>query len=121
MQNIWFGTGNGVSRYDGKSMTNFTTKEGLVDNSVYMIAQDASGRRSGLEPRAAFAPTTANRFLQSRRPGRKTVRECSLDGRGPIREPLVRRPGEGAFRYDGKTLATFTLPKKGCWMILWAR
>ena len=29
------GTGNGVSRYDGKSMTNFTTKDGLVDNPVF--------------------------------------------------------------------------------------
>ena len=58
---IWFGTDNGVSRYDGKSMTYFSTKDGLVDNAVYTSARMRRGE-SGLERRAAFVPTTANRF-----------------------------------------------------------
>ena len=36
--NIWFGTqGGGVSKYDGKSFTNFTTAQGLADNFVLSI------------------------------------------------------------------------------------
>ena len=43
-QSIWAGTwGGGVSRFDGKKWTNFTTKDGLAGNIVYSIAQDAKG------------------------------------------------------------------------------
>ncbi|MBU0486424.1 MAG: PAS domain S-box protein, partial [Bacteroidetes bacterium] len=42
--NLWFGTsGGGVSRYDGKSFTNFTTAQGLANNSVMAIIQDHKG------------------------------------------------------------------------------
>lgn len=41
---IWAGTwGGGVSRFDGKRWTNFTTKNGLAGNIVYSMAQDAKG------------------------------------------------------------------------------
>lgn len=41
---VWAGTwGGGVSRFDGKKWTNFTTKEGLAGNIVYSIAQGADG------------------------------------------------------------------------------
>jgi ligand-binding sensor domain-containing protein len=42
--NLWFSTpGNGVFRFDGRSFTNFTTKDGLSDNSVGEILQDRAG------------------------------------------------------------------------------
>jgi ligand-binding sensor domain-containing protein len=42
--NFWFGTfGSGVYYYDGKSFQNFTTKEGLVNNSVVPIYEDNAG------------------------------------------------------------------------------
>jgi ligand-binding sensor domain-containing protein len=42
--NFWFGTtGAGVFRYDGKSLTNLTTKNGLSNNWVYAIAEDKYG------------------------------------------------------------------------------
>ena len=41
--NLWFGTdGGGVSRYDGKSFTNFTAAQGLA-NSVMSITEDKTG------------------------------------------------------------------------------
>lgn len=41
---IWAGTwGGGVSRYDGKKWTSFTSKDGLAGNIVYAMAQDAKG------------------------------------------------------------------------------
>ncbi|UYQ95011.1 hypothetical protein MKQ68_07875 [Chitinophaga horti] len=41
---IWLGTGGGVSRYDGKSFRNFTTRDGLTNNDVHAIVQDETGK-----------------------------------------------------------------------------
>jgi signal transduction histidine kinase/ligand-binding sensor domain-containing protein len=42
--NFWFGTwGGGVSRYDGKTFTQFTEKEGLSNNVVWSILEDSQG------------------------------------------------------------------------------
>jgi ligand-binding sensor domain-containing protein len=42
--NHWFGSdGHGVYRYDGKTITNFTTKDGLCDNQIRGIQEDKSG------------------------------------------------------------------------------
>ncbi|HEV7506172.1 MAG TPA: two-component regulator propeller domain-containing protein [Thermoanaerobaculia bacterium] len=42
--NLWFGTtGEGVYRYDGKSFTNFTEKDGLSSNDVWSIYEDKVG------------------------------------------------------------------------------
>lgn len=41
---VWAGTwGGGVSRFDGKSWSNLTTKDGLAGNIVYAIARDEQG------------------------------------------------------------------------------
>jgi ligand-binding sensor domain-containing protein len=41
---VWAGTwGGGVSRFDGKTWTNFTTKDGLAGNIIYSVAQDENG------------------------------------------------------------------------------
>ncbi len=43
-KSIWAGTwGGGVSRFDGKTWSNLTTRDGLAGNIVYAIARDASG------------------------------------------------------------------------------
>ncbi|MFT3948569.1 MAG: two-component regulator propeller domain-containing protein [Agriterribacter sp.] len=41
--NIWICTAAGVSRYDGHSLTNFTTEQGLVYNDVRAVCQDKNG------------------------------------------------------------------------------
>lgn len=42
--NIWFATsGNGVYRYDGKSFTNFTSRDGLTSDMVLSILEDKKG------------------------------------------------------------------------------
>ena len=48
---IWFGTGGGVSRYDGKSFRNFTSpnaplfyKEGHWNNDIHTIIEDKTGK-----------------------------------------------------------------------------
>jgi ligand-binding sensor domain-containing protein len=40
----WFGSNDrGVYRYDGKSLVNFTTKDGLVSNQIRGVQEDNSG------------------------------------------------------------------------------
>jgi ligand-binding sensor domain-containing protein len=42
--NLWFATtADGVFRYDGKSFTNFTTKDGLNSNGIFAIYEDKKG------------------------------------------------------------------------------
>jgi ligand-binding sensor domain-containing protein/serine phosphatase RsbU (regulator of sigma subunit) len=40
---LWFGTENGVGRYDGRAFTSFTKRDGLADNWVTAILEDRSG------------------------------------------------------------------------------
>ena len=42
--NLWFGTGGeGVYRFDGKSFTNYTTKDGLNSNAISCVIEDKAG------------------------------------------------------------------------------
>ena len=40
--NLWFG-GDGIHRYDGKTFTHFSTKDGLINPWVWSILEDKSG------------------------------------------------------------------------------
>ncbi len=41
---LWFGTTEGVTRYDGERLETFTTEEGLVSNTIRLIFEDSQGR-----------------------------------------------------------------------------
>ena len=42
--NIWFSSGNGASRYDGKTLQHFTTKDGLPKNGINAFMEDRTGK-----------------------------------------------------------------------------
>ncbi|MGB5025526.1 MAG: two-component regulator propeller domain-containing protein, partial [Saprospiraceae bacterium] len=42
--NIWFGTENGVSRFDGMRFSNFTEEDGLNDHFINAILKDKNGK-----------------------------------------------------------------------------
>lgn len=41
---LWFATGGGVSRFDGKSFVNYYTGDGLLDNKVNSVFVDSDGK-----------------------------------------------------------------------------
>jgi ligand-binding sensor domain-containing protein len=41
--NVWIGTPQGLSVYNGSAFTNYTTSDGLLDNNIYAIAEDKDG------------------------------------------------------------------------------
>ena len=43
--NKWFGTSEGISKYDGTIWTTYTTADGLAGNCVTAIAIDAQGNK----------------------------------------------------------------------------
>ena len=43
--NKWFGTINGVSKFDGKNWTNYTTQDGLAGQKILTIAIDSEGHK----------------------------------------------------------------------------
>ncbi len=40
---LWFGSGNGLSRFDGESITRFNAVQGMIKNSVVSLFEDRKG------------------------------------------------------------------------------
>ncbi|MDB5281759.1 MAG: putative signal transduction histidine kinase [Bacteroidota bacterium] len=41
---MWFGTDQGLCRFDGTNFKNYTTRDGLPDNEVFRVTEDSMGR-----------------------------------------------------------------------------
>ena len=106
--NLWFGTvSDGAVRYDGKTLTYFSTKDGLCDNTVASIAEDHEGN---------FWFGTHNGA--SKYDGKIFTNFGIKEGlHGPGCYILVDRKGNiwagtnhGAFRYNGIAFSEFKIP-----------
>ena len=100
--------GGGVSRYDGKSFTNYTTAQGLANNSVISITEDKSGNLwfgtfgggvSRYDGKSFTNYTTAQGLANN------VVRIITEDKSGNL---WFGTDGGGVSRYDGKSFTNYT-------------
>jgi ligand-binding sensor domain-containing protein/serine phosphatase RsbU (regulator of sigma subunit) len=107
--NLWFGTsGGGVSRYDGKSFTNFTTAQGLANNVVTSITEDKSGNLwfgtdgGGV---SRYDGTSFRNFTTSQGLANNSVYSIIEDKRGKL---WFGTYGGGVSCYDGTSFTNFS-------------
>ena len=108
--NHWFSSnGQGVYRYDGKTLTQFTTKHGLPDNRIRGIQQHKSGdilinTTKGISRYDGHTLTTIN-VAEKHPPGRGwTLQPDDLWFGGPQNSGAV-------YRYDGESLHQLAFPR----------
>lgn len=105
---IWFSTnGHGVFAYDGKSFTQYTTKEGLADNSVDVIFEDRLGvmwfgtRWGGV---SRYDGKTFTNYNSTNAIGNDEVCEIYEDKEGNI---WLSSEGYGVYKYDGNSFTNY--------------
>jgi ligand-binding sensor domain-containing protein len=106
--NLWFGTdGEGAHRFDGKSFTSFTTREGLAGNMVRAIAGDRLGRiwiGSDGGGVSCYDGVSFRNFTAADGLNNDRVYEIREDRAGNMWFSTL---GAGACRYDGVTFTPF--------------
>ncbi|MBA4140571.1 MAG: hypothetical protein H0X70_08720, partial [Segetibacter sp.] len=107
--NIWFGTrASGVSKYDGKSFTNYTKAQGLAGDNIWGIVQDKAGNiwfaaHDGGASRYdgnSFTNYTTDQGL----PG--NALSAILEDKNGIL--WFGTDGKGVSKYDGKSFTNYT-------------
>jgi ligand-binding sensor domain-containing protein len=105
--NLWFGTLNeGVYRYDGKSFTQFTKKDGLNDNAVNAIIEDKVGNilfgtNSGV---SKYNGKSFTNFTDNKDINNKSIQCLLKDEEGNI---WLGTMNSGVYRYNGKTFTNY--------------
>ena len=102
--NLWFSiSGEGAYRFDGKSFTNFTTKDGLCNNDVGVIIQDRAGNIL-LGTKNGICKYDGNKFTKYPVPDTLSITSMLEDKDGNL---WFGTMGKGIYRYNGKTLDNF--------------
>lgn len=119
--NLWFGTsGEGVYKYDGKVFTQYTKKDGLCDNQIFLIFEDKAGE-IWFGSRDAISHFNGKRFANILIPavvGINYLPNNSLNNNQSSKNELWSmmqdRSGkiwlgtsDGIFLFDGKTFTRF--------------
>jgi ligand-binding sensor domain-containing protein len=102
--NLWFSiSGEGAYRYDGKTFTNFTTKDGLCNNNVGAIIQDKAGNIL-LGTNSGICKYDGNKFTKY--PVTDTLSiTCMFEDK--VGNLWFGTNKNGIYRYNGKTLNNF--------------
>lgn len=123
---MWFGTTDGLTRYDGKSFRTFTVQDGLADDTVSVIFQDRQGMlwfgtgASSLPGRGVsrYNEHEFQNFTTAHGLASNTVKDILEDGMGRLW--FATGSPDGVSRYDGENFDTllidgpmgvFTLPE----------
>ena len=105
--NYWFcSNGEGVYRYDGKTIVNFTTKDGLDNDTIRQIQEDKLGNIfistfGGINKFDGKTFTTLQPIKSN---------EWKLET-NDLWFYILGKKNEGAYRYDGKNLYNLEFPK----------
>ncbi len=108
--NLWFGTmAKGVARYDGKSLSYITVKDGLFNNTVVSIAEDAEGNmwfgtHGGL---VKYDGQKIKNFTRTEGLYDDRISNILIDSAGNIWVGTW----SGVYRYDGAMFSKFPIPK----------
>lgn len=106
--NYWFASnGEGVYRYDGKIILNFTTRSGLSNDSIRQIQEDRFGNiyfstMSGINKFDGKVFTTLQPIKS---------KDWKLEADDLWFYILGKKNEHGPYRYDGKNLYSLTFPK----------
>ena len=104
---MWFGTTDGLTRYDGKNFQTFTTEDGLAQNTIGLIFEDQRGM-------LWFADGVLSSFLERGKPidlswMETPLSELDIAPHNETSEGMTRRiPLKGVSRYDGEKFRVFT-------------
>ena len=119
--NLWFSTwGGGVSKYDGKSFTHFTEKEGLSNNYVYSMLEDQTGNLwfgtwgGGV---SKYDGKSFTHFTEKEGLSNNFITSIVEDQSGNL---WFGTDGGGANKYDGKTFTHFTEKEGLSSNIIWS-
>lgn len=110
--NYWFGTdGEGVYRYDGKSLIQFTEKDGLPDNQIQSIQEDKSGNiwfGTGGFGVSRFDGQTFTTFANKESPqsGNSSEKNLKIEP-----DDLWFHAGGGVYLYNSNSFNYLPLPK----------
>jgi len=104
---LWFGTSNGVSRYDGFEFRNFTTADGLRTPIIRAITESSDGHLwfgtdDGI---SEFDGYRFRNYGEADGVPRGRVMAATRDGRGRL---WFGTRGSGLLVYDGKRFRRFT-------------
>ena len=107
--NYWFGSwDSGVYKYDGTTLTHYTSKHGLANNRVDQIKEDGKGNMYfvGCHPISTVSKFDGSQFttLRSEYSTDWTLNETDLWFKHAYRQEMV-------YRYDGDTLYELLLPQ----------
>lgn len=115
--NYWFGSWKeGVCRFDGKSLTYFTTADGLSDNQIRSIHEDGNGviwfeggfGLSGFDGEKVIAP--ASRSHAAKNDWQLGASDLWFKEDGGV--GATEQEGQpGAYRYDGRTFHYLAYPR----------
>lgn len=102
--NLWFGTLNeGVYRYDGKSFTQFTKKNGLSDNGVNFITEDKAGNIL-FGTNRGICKYDRGKFINDPLTDTLSITSFLEDQEGNTWFGLMNK---GIYRYDGRDFSNF--------------